>query len=112
MRQFALKVTKTIVCHVHADSYEQALREVRDEDADGSLAYTFDKAFIVIADLNPATVTGGMKSISDDDMCSECRNCIYNPGGLSQCSKDWPGSQDEDGYVQTCPSFHSITISE
>lgn len=42
------------------------------------------------------------RSISDDDICSSCRYCTYNPGDRSSCSKEWPGEVDADGYVVSC----------
>ena len=53
----------------------------------------------------PITTSGELKSISDDDLCSSCANCDYKPGELSSCFKNWPGSEDADGYVQTCKEW-------
>lgn len=53
----------------------------------------------------PITRSGELKSISDDDLCSSCVNCDYKPGELSSCFKNWPGSEDADGYVQTCKEW-------
>ena len=44
----------------------------------------------------------GVKSISDDDLCSRCGHCDYRPGEMSQCELNWPGEEDEDGYIQVC----------
>ena len=44
-------------------------------------------------------------SISDDDLCSGCRHCAYNPGELSGCALKWPGFFDADGYCRRCPKF-------
>ncbi|AVO43474.1 hypothetical protein [Simplicispira suum] len=52
-------------------------------------------------ELSPIT-SGGLKSISDDDLCSRCLHCNYKPGELSSCSQGWPGMEDADGYVQAC----------
>ncbi|MBA9869609.1 hypothetical protein PQH03_28410 [Ralstonia insidiosa] len=57
------------------------------------------------AELRPITVSGGKKSISDDDMCAGCANCDYLPGSMSGCKLDWPGREDRDGYVQQCDKF-------
>ena len=37
-----------------------------------------------------------------------CRNCQYRPGEMSGCDKDWPGREDENGYVQECVQFERI----
>jgi hypothetical protein len=58
--------------------------------------------------LQPITASGGFKSISDDDLCAKCVHCIYAPGDLSQCLRDWPGLQDRDGYVRSCDQFLMI----
>jgi len=52
-------------------------------------------------------------SISDDDMCSECKHLSYNPGKLSLCwqvspTGEWPGKFDEDGYCISCASFLKV----
>lgn len=54
--------------------------------------------------------SGGVKSISDDDLCSDCVWCTYNPGDMSGCQKDFPGKEDEDGYVVSCSEFHEINL--
>jgi len=51
----------------------------------------------------------GRKSISDDDLCSDCTHCQYRPGELSECKVGWPGQQDEDGYVETCKRFQPVS---
>lgn len=56
-------------------------------------------------ELHPITFSGGLKSISDDDLCATCQNCQYEPGDLSGCTKRWPGHEDADGYVQVCAEF-------
>lgn len=43
-----------------------------------------------------------MKSISDDDLCSDCTRCSYIPGDLSGCSLGFPGITDLDGYIVHC----------
>ncbi|MHB1678657.1 MAG: hypothetical protein ACYCSS_14220 [Sulfuriferula sp.] len=55
--------------------------------------------------LQPISFSGGAKSISDDDLCAQCRHCNYQPGEMSCCNKEWPGREDADGYVQECESF-------
>lgn len=55
--------------------------------------------------LYPITASGGVKSISDDDLCSECMKCQYRPGGMSVCEDDWPGLEDADGYVCQCEAY-------
>ena len=45
---------------------------------------------------------GGPKSISDDDLCSTCTHCQYQPGEQSGCTQNWPGQQDSDGYISSC----------
>lgn len=56
-------------------------------------------------ELQPILASGGVKSISDDDLCAHCSHCDYRPGEMSACSLGWPGMEDEDGYVQECASF-------
>lgn len=46
-----------------------------------------------------------MKSICDDDLCSRCERCSYNPGSLSMCSLGFPATSDLDGYIATCHDF-------
>ena len=46
-----------------------------------------------------------LQSISDDDICSDCSHCRYQPGQLSECSQNWPGSADLDGYAKECSSW-------
>ena len=55
--------------------------------------------------LQSISTSAGVKSISDDDICSGCSRCDYKPGEMSGCHEGWPGQQDQDGYVQECPSF-------
>lgn len=45
------------------------------------------------------------RSISDDDKCEGCGHCQYQPGALSTCARGWPGSADEDGYINVCVDF-------
>lgn len=56
-------------------------------------------------ELKPIGFSGGVKSISDDDLCGGCANCEYRPGEMSGCSHGWPGEEDSDGYVQQCSEF-------
>ena len=55
--------------------------------------------------LRPASYSAGVKSISDDDLCSGCRHCDYRPGDMSGCALSWPGLEDENGYVQECANL-------
>lgn len=59
--------------------------------------------------LAPISFSADVKSISDDDLCAECRNCGYCPGEMSGCSKNWPGLEDENGYVRDCSQFEHVT---
>lgn len=59
-------------------------------------------------ELKPISFSGGVKSISDDDLCATCRNCQYRPGEMSGCDKDWPGLEDQNGYVQQCEQFERV----
>jgi hypothetical protein len=50
-------------------------------------------------------------SISDDDLCSDCQHCEYNPGLYSYCKAPtpdgrWPCEINEDHYVIKCPQFN------
>ena len=60
---------------------------------------------IAATPLRPISFSEGKKSISDDDLCSTCKHCDFDPGGMSSCDLGFPGSEDPDGYVQACPSF-------
>lgn len=51
-----------------------------------------------------AAAGASVRSISDDDACSECSHCGYDPGGMSSCEKHWPGVMSADGYITTCQS--------
>lgn len=42
---------------------------------------------------------------SDDDLCSQCRRCDYQPGEMSGCNKGCLGQEDVDGYVRECGQF-------
>lgn len=55
--------------------------------------------------------SGCLKSISDDDLCAECHECQYHPGEMSGCAENWPGVEDEDGYIQTCEKFRRLNAS-
>jgi len=52
--------------------------------------------------LRPFAPIGGVKVVSDDDICSSCSRCEYQPGSMSRCSLNWPGLEDQDGYVRDC----------
>lgn len=62
--------------------------------------------------LQPISFSGGHKSISDDDLCSECNHCDYQPGELSSCILDWPGLEDPSGYVQECDYVIPVVVAE
>jgi len=57
--------------------------------------------------LRPVSHSGGVKSISDDDICSDCSHCDYRPGNMSSCALSWPGLEDRDGYVRQCQNLES-----
>jgi hypothetical protein len=59
--------------------------------------------------LTPISFSGGVKSISDDDLCADCQNCCYKPGQMSGCSMNWPGLEDADGYVQECTEIKATS---
>lgn len=55
------------------------------------------------------------RSLSDNDICSECRFCAYVPGENSLCKlqvddpdSEFPGLTDEDGEVFDCDAFEQI----
>lgn len=60
--------------------------------------------------LSPASqsAVGPLRSISDDDLCSDCGHCLYAPGESSGCTQGWPGHFPTQGqradYCVTCPS--------
>ena len=48
-------------------------------------------------------------SISDDDLCSNCEHCKYDPGQLSSCELNFnPAIFNPDGYVIDCFDFKHI----
>lgn len=55
--------------------------------------------------MKPISFSGGVKSISDDDLCASCVHCRYQPGEMSSCIQSFPGLEDDDGYVQECDAF-------
>jgi hypothetical protein len=63
-------------------------------------------------ELKPISFSGGVKSISDDDLCSDCKNCEYRPGDMSGCKSEWPGLENENGYVRKCQAFDGISSKE
>lgn len=63
-----------------------------------------------LEDLRPITFSAGLKSISDDDLCSDCVNCKFQPCDLSSCSENWPGLENKDAYVKTCTSFKATQV--
>lgn len=52
------------------------------------------------------------RSISDDDLCSDCQHCAYAPGEMSGCAKDWPAefaeSGPREGYAVSCVAFLQV----
>lgn len=46
-----------------------------------------------------------LRSVSDDDLCSVCSRCVYRPGEMSSCMRDWPTPCTPDEYVFECPDF-------
>lgn len=55
------------------------------------------------------TDVGVLRSISDDDQCSDCAQCAYMPRAISSCKQEWPCEPDADGYIADCPSFEQNT---
>ena len=51
-----------------------------------------------------------MKSISDDDVCSECAHCTAVDQSSSACVMSWPGQANADGYIVSCVDFYSKVI--
>lgn len=47
-------------------------------------------------------------SISDDDICATCKHCVYNPGELSFCRKNWPFTETFGDDINKCLSFEMI----
>lgn len=62
-------------------------------------------------ELQPISHSGGVKSISDDDLCAQCHDCNYRPGEMSGCDEKWPGLENGDGYVQTCAKFRRLDLT-
>jgi len=58
------------------------------------------------------TEVGVLRSISDDDQCSACGQCVYMPGAMSACKLMWPSESDADGYVRDCASFEQKADTE
>jgi hypothetical protein len=55
---------------------------------------------------------GNNRSISDDDLCSNCAHCLYSPGEMSGCSKGWPTTQAPSEYVTECEAFLHVPRGE
>lgn len=52
-----------------------------------------------------------MKSISDDDLCSNCTHCSYvQAADRHQCSQGFPGVLDDDDYVIGCNDFAAKAV--
>lgn len=47
-------------------------------------------------------------SISDNDICSECKFCIYNVGEMSECTKNWPFTETFGDDINKCLHFERI----
>ena len=62
-----------------------------------------------IGELQRVQCIGGHLSISDDDICSDCTHCT-SQGDSCTCSKEWPGYQDDSGYVQKCMYLTIATL--
>lgn len=63
-------------------------------------------------------ITGtNTKSISDDDLCADCENCLYVVGKESGClrvsgtASPWPATFDEDGCSTVCNQFIPVKSS-
>lgn len=66
--------------------------------------FSYDGSFEIRT--KPMLPTAGqLLSISDDDLCSSCGFCKYQPPGESACELGWPGKFDDDGYVVSCHLF-------
>lgn len=50
----------------------------------------------------PVHTHAALRSISDDDLCSDCAHRSTVSHGLSMCSEGWPGTTNEDDYVISC----------
>jgi hypothetical protein len=73
--------------------------------SDLSYAHYVEERQSASVDLRPISFSGGLRSLSDDDLCSDCKHCQYEPGGMSACEKSFPGQEDADGYVKACPDY-------
>ena len=51
-------------------------------------------------------------SISDDDLCADCKFCYYSPGKDSSCKFDFPAVFDENGYAVTCHKYKQLKQGE
>ena len=77
------------------DEIEPADPSIADQQANGYL-HTMQAHGRVLRGNPP-------RSISDDDLCATCANCIDHPrGDLSICSKGWPTIINPDGYITEC----------
>jgi len=94
---------------------EANLQEKFEPDRDEFLTVQdMDEPKVVVAkmELKPISFSGGVKSISDDDLCSDCQNCAFRPGEMSSCSQNWPGMEDPSGYVKECAAFNRVVLPE
>ena len=55
----------------------------------------------------PLGLLGGAtpRYISDDDLCSSCVHCSYEPGSLSTCALVWPSQVDPSAEISECHAF-------
>ncbi len=48
-------------------------------------------------------ITQRFRIISDDDICSDCANCLcFRSSDESVCLAGWPGHSNRDGYIISC----------
>lgn len=59
-------------------------------------------------------MTAAARIIDDNDLCSDCQHCGYEPGALSTCTEGWPGETMSDGpragQVTFCNRYLALTI--
>lgn len=84
-------------CDVHSVDFHAV--------SDLSYAHYLEERQSESLELRPISFSGEGKSLSDDDLCSDCKHCRYEPGGMSSCEKSFPGQEDADGYVKTCSDY-------
>ena len=47
-------------------------------------------------------------SISDNDICSDCKHCVYNIGETSSCLKNWPFTETFGDDIKKCLNFEMV----